>query len=84
MLITASLGINAWNSWEKSYTETLKNEVKTTILILKQNYINIDIYININIIDYSEIPFSNNPYHIETSQLIFFAKHYRNYKNMTV
>ena len=47
-----------------------------------QYYINIDI--NINIIDYSEILFSNNSYHIETSQSIFFAKQYRNYKNMTV
>lgn len=47
-----------------------------------QDYININI--NINIIDYSEIPFSNKSYHIETIQLIFFAKQYRNYKNMTV
>ena len=47
-----------------------------------QDYININI--NINIIDHSEIPFNNNSYHIETSQLIFFAKQYRNYKNMTV
>ena len=46
-----------------------------------QDYININININI---DYSEIPFSNNSYHIETIQLIFFAKQYRNYKNMTV
>ena len=49
-----------------------------------QDYITININININIIDYSEIPFSNKSYHIETIQLIFFAKQYRNYKNMTV
>ena len=28
--------------------------------------------------NYSEIPFSKNSYHIETSQLMFFAKPYRN------
>ena len=49
-----------------------------------QDYITININININIIDYSEIPFSNNSYYIETSELIFFAKQHRNYKNMAV
>ena len=49
-----------------------------------QDYVTININININMIGYSEIPFSNNSYYIETSELIFFAKQHKNYKNMAV